>query len=104
MRTVCLTIKKRIVVDHVRGDGRIDRASYSKGSTPAYLKKILEDTTGAYQLLCANCNILKYHREEKGRYTQEGRWDKFDRMGTCIETKAPKNESNTCGSNDDYRK
>lgn len=51
---------RALQIDHVFGDGKADRKAYSNGATPKYLRKILEDTSGMYQLLCANCNILKY--------------------------------------------
>lgn len=47
-------------VDHVHGNGKADRALHCNGSAPSYLKKILLDKTGMYQLLCANCNLIKY--------------------------------------------
>jgi 5-methylcytosine-specific restriction endonuclease McrA len=52
-------------VDHVNGDGRRDHDEYSHRAQPAYLKEIIADETGKYQLLCANCNTKKYFTEEK---------------------------------------
>jgi hypothetical protein len=42
-------------VDHVYGNGQQDRGH---GST-AFVKKVLADTKGNYQLLCANHNAIK---------------------------------------------
>jgi hypothetical protein len=56
---------RALQIDHVFGDGVADGKKYSNRATPAYLKAILADTEGRYQLLCANCNILKYFYEER---------------------------------------
>lgn len=48
-------------IDHVHGGGRKELLSMS---SYAYLKKVLADTEGLYQLLCANCNFIK-RRENK---------------------------------------
>jgi Zn-finger protein len=34
-----------------------------------YMKNVIADTTGKYQLLCANCNWIKRHE----MYEQQGR-------------------------------
>lgn len=46
---------RALQVDHVFGDGFIDRKLYSG---PNY-KRVIEDVDGKYQLLCANCNWIK---------------------------------------------
>lgn len=53
-------------VDHVKGDGHVHRKlpGFSNGSTNKYLRSILADTTGGFQLLCANCNLIKFHEED----------------------------------------
>ena len=48
------TLKDCLQVDHVYGGGRREK---EKGAT--LLRKVLRDTSGAYQLLCSNCNWLK---------------------------------------------
>lgn len=48
--------------DHVDGGGRKELKDYNWLS---YLKKVVSDTTGKYQLLCSNCNwIKKYENNE----------------------------------------
>ena len=46
---------RAIQIDHVNGGGKADRA----GGMEKFYKRVLSDTTGAYQLLCANCNWIK---------------------------------------------
>jgi len=48
---------RALQIDHVQGGGRRDVARYR--SRTSYLKAVLEDTAGSYQLLCANCNMIK---------------------------------------------
>lgn len=48
------TDRRCLQIDHVRGDGSKER----KGAESYYLK-VLNDETGRYQLLCANCNWIK---------------------------------------------
>lgn len=44
-------------VDHVHGNGKQDRKRF--GHSTAYYRDVLVNTTGKYQLLCANCNWIK---------------------------------------------
>lgn len=47
---------RALQIDHVNGDGRTER----KTSWPRqWMRSVLNDTSGRYQLLCANCNIIK---------------------------------------------
>ena len=56
---------RALQVDHVHGGGRIELLSGISSYT--YMKRVLSDTTGKYQLLCANCNwIKKYENSETG--------------------------------------
>ena len=50
-------------IDHVNGNGKLERKEL--GYIP-FLNKVLKDTTGAYQLLCSNCNWIKRH--DNGEY------------------------------------
>jgi len=54
--------KRALQIDHIFGGGTKERAVVK--STVTYLKKVLADKTGLYQILCANCNWIK--RAEKG--------------------------------------
>jgi hypothetical protein len=49
-------------IDHVHDDGGTDRGqngSGYRGGKTSFYKRVLADTSGAYQLLCANCNTIK---------------------------------------------
>jgi len=43
--------------DHVRGGGCAELKKH--GMKPSYYLMIMNDDTGKYQLLCANCNVIK---------------------------------------------
>ena len=58
-RTPCLSI------DHVNGDGAEDRRN-TRG-TIAFLRKVLSDETGMYQILCMNCQWIKRHKNGEGK-------------------------------------
>lgn len=46
---------RALQIDHVNGEGIIDR----NGKTVEFYKRVIEDKEGKYQLLCANCNMIK---------------------------------------------
>lgn len=50
------TDERCLQVDHVYGDGSKERKELN---ISAFYLKVLADATGAYQLLCANCNWIK---------------------------------------------
>lgn len=51
-------------IDHVNGDGAQERrGNPGRSRRVSFLRRVLEDTTGAYQILCANCNYIKAHEE-----------------------------------------
>jgi hypothetical protein len=61
---------RALQIDHVSGGGRVDR----KGLTTGFYKKVVEDKSGKYQLLCANCNAIKRiinHEFKKGTINYE---------------------------------
>jgi hypothetical protein len=60
--TMGCTLKDCLQVDHVYGGGRREK---EKGAS--LLRKVLRDTTGAYQLLCSNCNWLKRETNKEVR-------------------------------------
>jgi transketolase len=45
-------------IDHVNGNGSKERKNIMLS---LFLKKVLADKEGNYQLLCANCNFIKKH-------------------------------------------
>jgi hypothetical protein len=57
--------KRAFQIDHVNNDGSKDRPYDSKTghriypSSIGYLRKVLNDTSGSFQILCANCNWIK---------------------------------------------
>lgn len=54
-------------VDHVNGSGIQDR---KKGNGYSYYRRIRDDISGKYQLLCANCNWIKrWENSEHGKRT-----------------------------------
>lgn len=50
---------RALQVDHINNDGSKERR-LSCGQRVRFLRMVLEDTEGRYQLLCANCNLIKY--------------------------------------------
>jgi hypothetical protein len=55
-------------IDHVHGHG-VKEIRKLCGNSKAYYDKILNDTNGNYQLLCANCNWKKrYDNKEYSKY------------------------------------
>ena len=51
--------ERALHIDHVHGGGARDRKVHGTGKS--YLRHVAADTTGKYQLLCANCHYLKSH-------------------------------------------
>jgi hypothetical protein len=49
---------RALQIDHVNGGGYKELKKY-KGPSLSYLKRVLADTDGNYQILCANCNTIK---------------------------------------------
>lgn len=49
--------KRALQIDHVFGGGNQEHAEISNAR--AFLQKVLSDTEGLYQILCANCNWIK---------------------------------------------
>ncbi len=53
------------IIDHINGNGHQDMLSYGSYSSLTYYRRVLLDTTGKYQLLCANCNWIKRHSNKE---------------------------------------
>jgi hypothetical protein len=49
--------KRALQIDHVNGGGSQDVLKFR--SKWKYLRHVLEDDTGKFQILCANCNMIK---------------------------------------------
>ncbi len=50
--------KRALQIDHVHSDGFLHR-KYGSGGTMKYMKEVLSDTLGRFQILCCNCNWIK---------------------------------------------
>ena len=46
-------------IDHVHDNGSKEHKQFKSRNNSLYLRKVLEDKEGNYQLLCAYCNWLK---------------------------------------------
>lgn len=53
------TDERCLQIDHVNGGGKKEYELFNH--TTSFHNKVLRDTTGMYQLLCANCNWIKRH-------------------------------------------
>ena len=49
--------KRALQIDHIFGGGNQEHGEIKNHLK--YLKKVLDDTSGLYQMLCANCNWIK---------------------------------------------
>jgi hypothetical protein len=56
-------------IDHVFGGGGKELRMFNT-RRKAYYQKILDDTEGRYQLLCANCNWIKRHEKKEWNHQQ----------------------------------
>ena len=59
------TDKRCLQIDHVFGGGKQE---LKKISRDVYLRKVLADVDGLYQLLCANCNWIKRFTNEEIKF------------------------------------
>lgn len=55
-----------LCIDHVNGGGSAERKKFGGNYYTAVRKKVLEGSTD-YQLLCANCNLIKKLESKEGR-------------------------------------
>jgi len=53
---------RALQIDHVNGGGSVERQTLKDSK---FYQKVLTDTSGLYQLLCANCNWIKRHENEE---------------------------------------
>jgi hypothetical protein len=61
---------RALQIDHVHAGGTRE---HQKLGRRKFFKKVLSDTTGAYQLLCANCNWIKrYENNEDNKRFEKG--------------------------------
>src|SRR6202021_2107201 len=57
--------KRALQIDHVYGGGNKEHKEIKSQHT--FLKKVLEDTEGTYQILCANCNWIKRAEQREAK-------------------------------------
>jgi hypothetical protein len=69
---------RALQIDHVHGGGSAEIRGGRGAGIQGY-KRVLSDTTGKYQLLCANCNKIKAieNKERLGALQHKGRAGKF---------------------------
>jgi hypothetical protein len=51
--------ERALAIDHVHGGGRDHRRNLV--SSTIFMKAVLEDESGSFQVLCCNCNMIKAH-------------------------------------------
>ena len=51
--------RRCLQIDHKNGGGTKERKRFGGSATAKIYKAVLADTTGRFQLLCANCNWIK---------------------------------------------
>ncbi len=57
--------ERALQIDHINGGGRLDRQGLS---TQQFYKQVLQGRPGdKYQLLCANCNVVKKRENQETR-------------------------------------
>ena len=66
------TDPRALQIDHVNNDGH---AEPLKAYRYGFLKSVLADTAGRFQLLCANCNVIKAHDALK-----ETKWGQQEKL------------------------
>lgn len=59
--------RRALQIDHVNGGG--NKGLNAKIGFTFY-RKVIADSSGEYQILCANCNLIKY-MESIGRYSAD---------------------------------
>lgn len=56
---------RALQIDHVNGRGILDRKERKRDE---YYRLVVNDKTGKFQLLCANCNWIKRHENEEWKH------------------------------------
>jgi hypothetical protein len=58
---------RALQIDHVDGHGKDHRRELGSKFSSQFRKEVMTDTTGKYQLLCANCNWIKREENDENR-------------------------------------
>ena len=67
-------------IDHVANDGSAHRVTTRVRGRRAFLHEVIEDTTGRFQILCANCNTIKEAERLRAEAMRSGGIDSVDAM------------------------
>ena len=59
-----ITDKRVLCIDHVHGGGVVEHRS-PKFNICSFYRKVLNNESGVYQLLCHNCNWIKRHENKE---------------------------------------
>ena len=69
----CQNDDERVLqIDHVHGNGQKELRQ-GRGGGLAYYYRVVRDRTGKYQLLCANCNVIKRVVEKEAQGMRQHR-------------------------------
>ena len=63
---------RALQIDHVNGGGKKELQSKKYYNWRLYYRNVLSDTTGKYQVLCANCNWIKKNENGEGVRVKSG--------------------------------
>ncbi len=55
---------RALQIDHINGGGTKEIRKMGGDGYPRYYKRLLETSGEGYQLLCANCNVIKKFEED----------------------------------------
>lgn len=73
---------RALQVDHIDGNGFLDRKNKTKYNEANIYRKIIRGDTSNYQLLYANCNFIKAF--EQGSFTRSSKNKNDSPLETCI--------------------
>ena len=59
---------RALQIDHVNNDGYEERKKSKSANHYMRMKRVLTDTNGRYQILCANCNFIKKYEFMKKKW------------------------------------
>lgn len=62
--------RRALQIDHINGGGNQEKNIRLKNNWHKWMRMVIEDQTGKYQILCANCNWIKRceNREYNKKY------------------------------------
>jgi hypothetical protein len=72
---------RALQIDHVNGGGNKEHKQVK--NSLSFLKKVLTDDKGSYQILCANCNWVKRHENKEEPFYTLKLTDSINGITTC---------------------